>query len=62
MKRLAPRVLAAMKQHPEFREYKKALMGCCRAPQDKVMRRRLVAFSLQNPKFQPIITGILVNA
>ena len=51
-----------MKQHPEFREYKKALMGCCRAPQDKVMRRRLVAFSLQNPKFQPIITGILVNA
>lgn len=62
MTHLAPKVLAAMKEQPAFRAYKRSLLGCCRHPRDAVLRKKLISFSLQNPKFQPIITGILADA
>ena len=59
MRVLAPKLLALMAVHPELREYKRTLLGCCKLPQDVPLRRRLVSFALQHPKFQTLLRGML---
>jgi hypothetical protein len=56
---MAARLLTAMALDRELLAYKKTLLGCCRLPEDALLKRRLTSFAVQHPKFRAVAVRII---